>query len=88
MIYRKDFFFLMTGPKRNSENYFPKKHIPSEYSVHDNSDEDDVDDDGNEVYDDYKNDGDSLHLLHICYVVGTQFAYIIWSSQHSREVEI
>lgn len=44
----------------------------SEYSVNDNS----VDDDDEiEVYDDDNNE-DRLHLLHICYVVGTQFACI------------
>lgn len=56
----------------------------SEYSVNDNS----VDDDDEiEVYDDDNNE-DRLHLLHICYVVGTQFACITWSSQHSAVVEI
>lgn len=78
--------FFPDAPKRNWK-LFPKEHIPGEYSVNDNSDDDD--DDKNEVYD-YadNNDGDSLHLLRICCVVGTQFAYITWSSQHSREAEI
>lgn len=57
-------------PLKETE-YFPKKNIP-EYSVNDNS----VDDDDEiEVYDDGNNE-DRLHLLHICYVVGTQFACI------------
>ena len=68
---------------------FPKEHIPGEYSVNDNSDDDVDDDDQNEVCDYVdNNDGDSLHLLHIYYVVGTQFAYITWSSKHSSEGEI
>lgn len=82
-------WFFPDAPKRNWK-LFPKEHIPGEYSVNDNSDDDDVDDDDkNEVYDYVdNNDGDSLPLLRICCVVGTQFAYITWSSQHSHEREI
>lgn len=83
--YRKDFF--PDTPKKNSENYFPKK--PScEYSVNDNSNGDDSidddsiddDDDENEVYSDNDNDEDSLHLVPICYAMRTWFAYITWTS--------
>lgn len=77
--YRKDFFFLI--PLKKTLKLFPKKNIPGEYSVNDNSNDDhgtdDDDDDENEAYSDNVDDEDSLHLVHICYAIKTWFAYII-----------
>jgi hypothetical protein len=69
--------------KETLQKFCPKKYIPSEHSVNDNSD-----DDKNNVDDDDNNDEDSLCLFHTCYLVGTQFAYITVYLQHSSEVEI
>lgn len=66
------FFFLI--PLKKTLKLFPKKNIPGEYSVNDNSNDDhgtDDDDDENEAYSDNVDDEDSLHLVHIFYAIRT-----------------